>query len=184
MSGATEGTIFWSNYLVDLVIMAYFGCVQYAILAIFGFYLEYFWVPLIIFCIGYPLFVYFIVYWLVSSVAVTIFFSVSTLLTLVPLIVATSVAASNYWTIVTICNCLFFLVPSCQITFAMINIMLAPARNLNLEGTIDVNTLGMNGALIPIIFLTFDFVFYGLMLYLIVKRKFKKTEGETTMQPE
>lgn len=65
----------------------------------------------------------------------------------------------------------------------MLNIMLAPSRNLKLEGTTEVNTLGMNGALLPTAFLAFDLVFYGLMLFCMLKRKFKQNEGETSIKP-
>lgn len=39
MSGASEGTIFLSNYIVDLGIMVYYSVVLYGLLTAFGFYL-------------------------------------------------------------------------------------------------------------------------------------------------
>lgn len=66
------------------------------------------------------------------------------------------------------------LLPAGNLTFSMMDIMLAPTRSLQNNNTTEVDTLGHDGCRIPIILLSFNIVFYAMILACLVGWRFKR----------
>jgi len=119
MSGATERTIFFSNYVIDICFLLYFAAIEYAFLEAFGFYVPGFWVPLLLFIITEPIFIYFVCYWLIHPKSISLFLIMTIVFQLIGIISTSPAAVDNNWVLFNSMGYAFFWLPSFNLQFAM-----------------------------------------------------------------